>query len=166
MVRLPLTGCTADPGGRPGWAAAASAGLTWQNRSFGAMWLTPLSWYPVRARTSAPTTPYPSTEKKLCVQLIKDLTKCADQLGADLPPRHLHLHLPHSMWPESGSALHTTRQFAALVSDTHYVRIVDKGVGAMWAFCRHWVWSVLDEFLIAEGYVASSLSVQQALSYI
>ena len=27
VVRLPLTGCTA--GGRPGWVAAASAGLTW-----------------------------------------------------------------------------------------------------------------------------------------
>ena len=29
VVRLPLTGCTADPGGRPGWVAASSAGLTW-----------------------------------------------------------------------------------------------------------------------------------------
>ena len=28
-MRLPLTGCTADPGGHPGWVAAASAGLTW-----------------------------------------------------------------------------------------------------------------------------------------
>ena len=28
-MRLPLTGCTADPGGRPGWVAASSAGLTW-----------------------------------------------------------------------------------------------------------------------------------------
>ena len=29
-MRLPLTGCTADPRGRPGWVAASSAGLTWQ----------------------------------------------------------------------------------------------------------------------------------------
>ena len=35
----------------------------------------------------------------------------------------------------------------------------------MWALCKHWVWSVLDESLTAEGYVASSLSVPQALSY-
>ena len=41
--------------------------------------------------------------------------------------------------------------------------IVDKGVGVI---CKHRVWSVVDEFLSAEGYVASSLSVPQALSYI
>ena len=27
VVCLPLTGCTSDPSGRPGWVAAASAGL-------------------------------------------------------------------------------------------------------------------------------------------
>ena len=46
------------------------------------------------------------------------------------------------------------------------MRIIDKGVGVMWAFYKHWVWSVLDEFLTAKGYVASSLSVPQALSCI
>ena len=81
-------------------------------------------------------------------------------------PAPLHLHLPHSLWPETGSPLHTTRLFAAVVSESHYVRIVDKGVGVMWAFCKHRVCSVLDEFLMAEGYVASSLSAPQALSYI
>ena len=111
-----------------------------------------------------PNDPLPLKGSKVRAQLIKGLTKCADQLGANLPP--LHLHLPHSLWPETGSALHTTRLFAVVVSESHYVRIVDKGIGVMWAFCKHWVWSVLDEFLTAEGYVSSSLSVPQALAYI
>ena len=29
VVRLALTGCTADPGWRLGWVAASPAGLTW-----------------------------------------------------------------------------------------------------------------------------------------
>ena len=63
---------------------------------------------------------------KVRAQLIKHQTKCADQLGTNLPP--LHLHRPHSLWLEIGSALHTARLFATVVSASPYVRIVDKGV--------------------------------------
>ena len=111
-----------------------------------------------------PNDPLPLKGSKVCAQLIKDLTKCADQLGADLPP--LHLHLPHSLWPKTGSALHTTRLFATVVFESHYVRIVDNGVGVMWGLCKHCVWSSSGRIPHCRRLCCLLLSAPQALSYI
>ena len=43
----------------------------------------------------------------------------------------------------------------------HYIsvvcRCVDKGVGGLWAFCRHWMWSVLRDFLRDEGCIRAAI---------
>ena len=38
------------------------------------------------------------------------------------------------------------------------IRCVDKGVGVLWAFCRNWMWSILQDFLKDEGYICAAIS--------
>ena len=97
-------------------------------------------------------------------QLLSDLKKMADQIGASLPP--LELMLPDSLWPESGRKLTQVRKFAKSVCQSHYVRIVDKGVGVLWAFCRHWVWGIIQQFLKSEGYTPSPKTLPQAMAFV
>ena len=88
----------------------------------------------------------------------------ADQIGASLPL--LELMLPDSLWPEIGHKLTQVRKFAKSVYESHYVRIVDKGVGVLWAFCRHWVWGVIQQFLKSEGYTPSPKTLPQAMAFV
>ena len=84
--------------------------------------------------------------------------------GASLPP--LELMLPDSLWPETGHKLTQVRKFAKSVCQSHYVRIVDKGVGVLWAFCRHWVWGIIQQFLKSEGYTPSPKTLPQAMAFV
>ena len=43
------------------------------------------------------------------------------------PPPPTPLMLPRSLWPETGAQLREVEQYTSKVSETHYVRIVDKG---------------------------------------
>ena len=63
------------------------------------------------------------------------------------------------MWTESGSQLQVVRQQAKLLCYALYIRIVDKGVGLMWGFCKQWAWDQLQGFLKGEGYVPSAAVV-------
>ena len=58
------------------------------------------------------------------------------------------------------------RCYAVVVCHSHYPRIINKGVGVMWAFCRHWVWGVLQQFLESEGYAPFPMTLPQALSFV
>ena len=100
--------------------------------------------------TARPNDPLPLNGHKVRQQLLQDLTTMAHQIGATLPPPLTYL--PPALWPESGARLRSVVQLADQVTKHFYVRIVDKGVGVMWGFCRHWVWGVLQKFLADEGY--------------
>ena len=38
------------------------------------------------------------------------------------------------------------------MSADFYVRIVDKGAGVLWGFCKQWVWLQVAKFLTKGGY--------------
>ena len=47
-----------------------------------------------------------------------------------------------------------------------YIRCVDKGTGILWAFWRHWVWGVLEEFVHTEGYTQAHMTESAAIATI
>ena len=99
-----------------------------------------------------PNDSLPLKGAKVRAQLLKDITKIADQIGATLPNLH-HMPTP-SLWVESVTNSRHADAQAQRISDSHYVRIVDKGVGVMWGFCKHWMWGVVESFLTSAGYVS------------
>ena len=105
-----------------------------------------------------PTDPLPLPGNKVRDRLLKDITTMAPHISTTLPP--LHCLLPPPLWPETGTKLHYISNYAARITKHFYLRIVDKGVGVLWAFRRHWVWGVLEQFLHAEGYIESPLTPQ------
>ena len=54
------------------------------------------------------------------------------------------------------------RQFVKRVSPVLYIRCVDNGVGVLWAFCRNWMWSILQDFLRDKGYICAAISSSTA----
>ena len=84
---------------------------------------------PCGNRYARPNDPLPLKGSTVRTQLLKDLTNVAEKLGADLPPTSLMR--PRSLWPETGAQLRKVEQYASRVSETHYVRIVDKGTGIL-----------------------------------
>ena len=47
-----------------------------------------------------------------------------------------------------------------------YIRCVDKGTSILWAFRRHWVWGILEDFLHTEGYTQAHMTRRAAISTI
>ena len=64
--------------------------------------------------------------------------------------------LPDKLWGETGSNLQFFKAQADHLCSSLYIRIVDKGVGMLWGFCRHWAWQRTHEFMVEEGYRAYS----------
>ena len=83
---------------------------------------------------------------------IKVVKQVCDQPHAPYPD--FFAALPRFMWPESSEALACVSKQAETIGSSLYVRIVDKGVGHMWGFCKSWAWDQLEAFL-AEGYTAT-----------
>ena len=108
-----------------------------------------------------PGDPIPMSGSKVRSRLVTNLQRIAQQIGAFVP--NLADMLPPSLWPDSGSAVRSVQSQVTEVSQSHYVRIVDKGVGVPWGFCKHWMWSVLREFLRKEKYVLCDQSQQENL---
>ena len=115
--------------------------------------LIPISVTDTTGNPLRPNDSLPLAGPKVRAQLFKDITKIADQIGATLP--NLHRLLPPSLWVESGTNSRHVDAKAQRISDSHYVRIVVKGVGVMWGFCKHWMWGVVESFLASEGYVST-----------
>ena len=111
-----------------------------------------------------PNDSLPLKGPKVRAQLLKGITKIADQIGATLP--NLHCLLPPSLWVESGTNSRHVDAQAQHIGDSHYVRIVDKGVGVMWGFRKHWMWVVVESFLTSEGYVSTLEGQHDALKRI
>ena len=127
--------------------------------------LIPVTLRDMKSQPLRPNDSLPLTGSKVRTKLFRDLEQIAKQINATLP--NLHEALPPTLWPENGSLYRHVQTEAKHISSSHYVRIVDKGVGVMWGFCKHWMWSVLMEFLQKEKYVQcheSAASVQQRVS--
>ena len=77
----------------------------------------------------------PMSGSRVRSRLLKDLQQIAQQIGASWP--NLAHMLPPSLWPEIGSAVRKIEAQVTAISCSHYVRIVDKGVGVLWGFCKH-----------------------------
>ena len=80
----------------------------------------------------------------------KAIQAFAKQVKGTMPD--LHTSLPASLFPESGADLKYVQTVVTDLSCMLYVRIVDKGPGELWGFCRAWAWDVVHDFLIKEGY--------------
>ena len=111
-----------------------------------------------------PNDPLPLPGDKVRKKLMKDRGTVAQQISATLA--HLRCFLPSSLWPETGTRVKYITDYAAGITQHFYVRIVDKGVGVMWAFCHHCSWHVLQGFLQAEGYVPAPLTPSAAVKSI
>ena len=96
---------------------------------------------------------------------IKSLKQLADVLGvAPLFAYQLSLLLLRNEFTEGGELRCRVR---AIVSDLSYVavvRIVDRGPGQLWGFCRQWAWDELQNFLLQQGYTQESRDMPTVLS--
>ena len=110
--------------------------------------------------TARPNDPLPLPGNTVRKRLMRDLQAMGEKIGASIP--HLNRYLPWDLWPETGSTLKYSEQFVQRVSPAMYIRCVDKGTGVMRAFCRHWVWGVLQSFLHNEGYTHAVLTEEAA----
>ena len=77
---------------------------------------------------------------------IKSLHQLAAVLGVPpLSDDHVSLLLPRSEFGEGGELRRRVQMLARDLSEVAVVRIVDKGPGQMWGFCRQWdcviIWS-------------------------
>ena len=81
---------------------------------------------------------------------VKAIRSFAQQVKGHVPD--LTSCLPTSLFPETGGDVKFVQTLVKRVSHMIYVRIVDKGPGEIWGFCRAWVWESVIEFLKAEGY--------------
>ena len=95
---------------------------------------------------------------------ISGVKTFASQVGGRVP--NLEKHLPLTIFQESGSFLCTVQNQASLLCDHFYVRIVDKGAGEMWGFCKQWVWDSAEEFLKKEKYIPYPTTVANVASHV
>ena len=80
---------------------------------------------------------------------IKSLHQLAAVLGVPpLSDDHVSLLLPRSEFNEGGELRRRVQMLARDLSQVAVVRIVDKGPGQMWGFCRQWASDELQNFLV------------------
>ena len=88
---------------------------------------------------------------------IRSLSALASALNVPpLQDSFLSSLLPPSIFPNDGSLRCRVQQLAKQVSQHAVVRIVDKGPGLLWGFCRAWAWDALQEFMVKQGYTRES----------
>ena len=81
---------------------------------------------------------------------IGDLQQLARLLNVPMP--NLEHLLPAALFSSSDDMLQHVQHVASQLNKVAVVRIVDKCPGAMWAFCRKWLWEQTRSFLITENY--------------
>ena len=64
----------------------------------------------------------------------------------------LNASLPACLFPESSNGLKYVQGVVCDISCMLYVRIVDKGLGELWGFCKAWACDFVHDFLNKEGY--------------
>ena len=97
-----------------------------------------------------PKDPLPVTGRQARKAAVSALNRFASQVGGKLP--NLDTMLPRELFGERSALLHSVRGKVEELSEHMYVRIVDKGAGVLWAFCKHWLWKQTEQFLVKEHY--------------
>ena len=72
--------------------------------------------------------------------------------------------LPRGLFSEKGTLLHTVRRTVDTVTKHLYVRVVDKGAGELWGFCKHWLWNQTEQFLRTEKYITSDATPEENMA--
>ena len=74
------------------------------------------------------------------------------------------ISLPASIFPYTGAMLNWVQHIAEQVSHMAVIRAVDKFPGALWGFCRQWMWAQLQAFLRAKRYQPHSSTTKRIVS--
>ena len=93
---------------------------------------------------------------------VSALQQFAKQVQGRMP--NVDAVVPKGLFQERGTLLHTTRKSVEEICEHLCVRIVDKGAGELWSFCRSWLWRKTEEFLRAEKYITSRSTPQQVIA--
>ena len=78
-------------------------------------------------------------------------------------PENWEVSLPQHLFPETGNMLNWAQHIAEQLSTVAIVRVVDKFPGALWGFCRNWMWQQLQQFLCKEKYQSHHTSPKQII---
>ena len=110
---------------------------------------------PVRVRTPIgkdlwPRDPLPINGLKAREVAIRTIRAFAKQVGGTVPG--FSSSLPEYLFPETRAGLKYVQAVVQELSGVMYVKLVDKGLGELWGFCRAWVWDTGRHFLETEGY--------------
>ena len=76
-----------------------------------------------------PNDSIPMSGSRVWSHLLTDVQKLAEQIDASLP--NLADMLPPSLWPDTRAAVRIVEAQMKAISQSHYVRIVDNGMGAL-----------------------------------
>ena len=112
--------------------------------------LVRVSVYDVQGRTLRPKDSLPMRGTYMPKEAVKAIEAFATEVGGKYP--YLDTELPPSLFPCTGDTLKRVQQASKKLSVDFYVRIVDKGAGVLWGFCKHGVWLQVAEFLTKGGY--------------
>ena len=97
-------------------------------------------------------------------QAVRSLQNPAKTLGVpELGDVQLRNFLPQSGFSVSNDLRERVRRIATDLSDVAVVRVVDKGPGQLWGFCKYWAWHQLKTFLQAQGYSRDTTNLQEIL---
>ena len=113
--------------------------------------LMPVNIQDTEGRVLWPRDPLPvpgKTARRLAVQAVNKFAKQVDGIVLAL-----EVYIPRTVFQETGKLLRQACCEAQLISEHCYVRVVDKGSGELWGFCKWWLWGVVEEFLRTEGYI-------------
>ena len=126
--------------------------------------LIPVQIQDLKGVALRPRDPLPVTGRRARRCAVRALSTFADQVQGKLPD--LDVYLPDFLFPERGNLLFSVRRKVETIADHLVVRIVDKGTGELWGFCRHWLWKTTEEFLRKENYIPSDATPEQVTSEI
>ena len=147
--------CTCTPDVLPIWEAAGTVG-----RIRGHFFLLPVALLH-NGVTLCSTDPLPLPSNKCHQAALSSLRKLAKTL--DVPPlshAYLQKHLPATWFTESGELRQRVRQVTAALAPHAVTRVVDKGPGTLWGFCRAWAWDELQHFMNQQGYTQESQTAE------
>ena len=116
--------------------------------------LVPIQISTLGGKILRPCDPLPISGLKAREMAMTAICAFAKQVGGKVPD--LHISLPEFLFLETGPDLTHVQRIVDESSVSFYVRIVDKGPGVMWGFCKAWVWDTVCDFSLTEGYQETS----------
>ena len=104
----------------------------------------------------------PVTGKQARKAVVSALERFASQVQGTVTD--LDSLLPKGLFSGRGTLLHTVCRTVHTISKHRYVRIVDKGVGELWAFCKNWLWRQTEQILRAAKYISEDATPEEIVA--